>query len=315
MTDTIDISSLPVPSAGSSLKRALVSLIDRALHRIESPSGDCTEDVHFVRTTIKRLRAMLRLIQPAIRAAAFERENVSLKNAARRLAGLRDAAVGQKMLERLAKAARGKREPGACKVVLDRYRLLGPVQSVAQQKSTMRSVARRLRRSRQDIQRLQIVQDEWRTIGPGLAQVYRSGRKRMRNALTSGEDAAFHRWRVRVKNLYFQMQWLTPLWPKRLRRMMARLTKLQKALGADHDVTVLKAVLEKSPNDFGGPTAVKCILARLKKRSGKFRRASRPLGEKIFAQKPDRFIQRFKQHWRKKRGLEDKKGQAIGKCG
>ena len=315
MTDTIDISSLPVPSAGSSLKRASVSLIDRAVHRIENPSGDRTEDVHFVRTTIKRLRAMLRLIQPTIRAASFEREDALLKKAARRLAGLRDAAVGQKTLERLAKAARGKREQEACKVVLDHYRLLGPAQSVAQQKSTMRAVARMLRRSRQDIQRLRIVQDEWRTIGPGLARVYRSGRKRMRNALTSGDDEAFHRWRVRVKNLYFQMQWLTPLWPKRLHRMTARLTKLQKVLGADHDLTVLKAVLEKSPKDFGGSTTVKCILARLKKRSRKFRRASRPLGEEIFAEKPDRFIQRFKQHWRKKRGLEDKKSQAIGKCG
>lgn len=309
MTDTIDISSLPVPSAGSSLKRASVSLIDRALHRIENPSGDCTEDVHFVRTMIKRLRTMLRLIQPAIGAASFERENALLKNAARRLAGLRDAAVGQKTLERLAKAARGKREQEACKVVLDHYRLLRPARSVAQQQSTMRAVARMLRRSRRNIQRLRIVGDEWRTIGPGLAQVYRSGRKRMKNAFTGGDDAAFHRWRVRVKNLYFQLQWLTPLWPKHLRRMTARLTKLQKSLGADHDLTVLNAVLEKSPNDFGGPATVKCILARLKKRSGEFRRASRPLGEEIFAEKPDRFIQRFKQHWRKSESSRTRKAK------
>ncbi len=313
MTDTIDISSVPVPSAGSSLKRTAIILIDRAVQRIENPSENWTEDVHFVRMMIKRLRAMLRLIQPAICAASFERENVLLKNAAGRLAGMRDAAVGQNTLELLAKEARSKREQGACKSVVDHYRLPGPAQNFAQQKSTMRAVARILQRSRQDIQRLRIVPDEWRTIGPGLAQVYRSGRKRMKDALTSGNDVAFHRWRVRVKNLYFQLQWLAPLWPKHLRRMTARLTKLQKLLGADHDLTVLKAVLEKSSDDFGGPIKVKCVLARLKKRSRKLRRASCPLGEEIFAEKPDRFIQRFKQHWRKKRGFENKKSQ--GKTG
>ena len=301
MTDTIEILSRPVSPAGSSLKRASVSLIDRAVHRIENPSGDRTEDVHFVRTMIKRLRAMLRLLQPAIAAASFERENVSLKNAARRLAGLRDAAVGEKTLERLAKAARGKREQEACKVVLEHYRLRGPAKSVAQQKNTMRAVARMLRRSRQDIQRLRIAQDEWQSIGPGLAQVYRSGRKRMKNALTSGDDAAFHRWRTRVKALYYQLQTLESVWPKRLGKTVASLRKLEHKLGADHDLSVLKSILENAPGKLGDDHAHERVNACAHKESRRLRRVSRSLGETIFADKSRHFIRKFRKHWNTRR--------------
>ncbi len=102
-----------------------------------------------------------------------------------------------------------------------------------------------LQRSRQNIQRLRIVGDEWRSLGPGLAQVYRSGRRRMRSALTSGDDAAaFHRWRTRVKVLYYQLQMLNSVWPKRLGKTVAFLRKLEHKLGADHDLSVLKSVLK-----------------------------------------------------------------------
>lgn len=301
MTDTIDILSRPASPAGSSLKRGAVTLIDRAVQRIENPSDDCTADVHFVRTTIKRLRAMLRLIQPAIAAASFERENVSLQNAARRLAGLRDAAVGEKTLEWLAKAARGKRDKEACKVALDHYRLLGPAKSVAQQKNKMRAVARMLRRSRQDIQRLRIVGDEWQSIGPGLAQVYRSGRKRMKNALTSGDDAAFHRWRTRVKALYYQLQTLESVWPKRLGKTVASLRKLEHKLGADHDLSVLKSILKNAPAKFGDAHARERVNACAHKESRRLRRVSRSLGEAIFADKSRSFIRKFRKHWNTRR--------------
>ncbi len=292
-------------SADFHAKCAFVSLLDRGVHRIENPSANWIEDVHFVRTTIKQLRAMLRLIQPAIPAESFQREDLSLKNAARRLARMRDTAVGARTLERLTKTARSKGAQEACKIVLDHYQSLATARSPAQEKKTTHAVARMLRRSGRSIQRLPIVQDEWRIIGPGLAQVYRSGRRRMSRALTRGDDASFHRWRIRVKNLYFQLQWLTPFWPRHLRRMTATLEQLQKALGADHDLTVLKTVLEKRPGDFGGPPVVTSVLACLEERSRTLRRASRRLGEKLFAEKPRHFIQRFKQHWRKSRASSD----------
>ena len=61
------------------------TLIQNALDHIRSLAGDQAEDVHLVRVTIKRLRAMLRLIRPVIGKTVFDQENTRLRNAARRL--------------------------------------------------------------------------------------------------------------------------------------------------------------------------------------------------------------------------------------
>ena len=66
-----------------------------------NPTSDRVEDLHFVRVTKKRLRAILRLIRPAIKKTAFDRENGRLRTAARRLSIARDADVARQTLATL----------------------------------------------------------------------------------------------------------------------------------------------------------------------------------------------------------------------
>ena len=83
------------------LPRVAGGLIQNALDGIRSPASDQAEDVHTVRVTIKRLRAMLRLIRPVISKTVFDRENARLRNAARRLSSAREAAVAREILATL----------------------------------------------------------------------------------------------------------------------------------------------------------------------------------------------------------------------
>ena len=53
-------------SAKAGLCRVADGSIREALERISQPSGDPAGDVHFIRTTTKRLRAILRLFRPVI---------------------------------------------------------------------------------------------------------------------------------------------------------------------------------------------------------------------------------------------------------
>jgi hypothetical protein len=82
--------------------------------------------------------------------------------------------------------------------------------------------------------------------------------------------------------------------------MVARLSKLQDRLGLDHDLTVLRAELKKTPEAFGGGAAVQHIVSCLDRQTHKLRRAAEPPGHKIWRQKPRRFSRRLKQHWREK---------------
>jgi len=93
-----------------------------------------------------------------------------------------------------------------------------------------------------------------------------------------------------LKNLYYELQFLMPLLRKRMRSQVARLRKVQELIGDDHDIAVLKAVLQSTPERFGGGPAVKRVVRRLEERSRRLRRASQPLAKKILKEQPRRFL-------------------------
>src|SRR6266446_784114 len=66
-------------SVRDGLARISGELIRRALARIECAGKNRGEDLHQVRVTIKRLRALLRLVRPVISEAFCDRENRRLK--------------------------------------------------------------------------------------------------------------------------------------------------------------------------------------------------------------------------------------------
>ena len=76
---TLDVSLHADEPLRAGLLRVADGLIQNALDRIRYPTSDRGEDVHLVRVTIKRLRAMLRLVRPVISKAVFDREYLRLK--------------------------------------------------------------------------------------------------------------------------------------------------------------------------------------------------------------------------------------------
>src|SRR5947207_2716692 len=65
------------------------------------------EDVHDARKRLKKARALLRLLRPALGAPVYRRENGSIRDAARPLTDMRDAKILVETLDKLAEHARG----------------------------------------------------------------------------------------------------------------------------------------------------------------------------------------------------------------
>ena len=272
------------------VRRVADGLIDAALRRARRPSRDAAEDVHFLRTTTKRLRALLQLIRPVIARTAFEGEDARLKRVAGWLAPLRDRAVARATLQALSESP----------AILSRLRLAdssGKTPATGNRRSAMRAAARELEESRGSFQRLRIGGEGWDTIGPGLTKTYTQARQRMKAAFAHPDDRAFHRWRIRVKQLYCQLQWIEAIWPKRFGRMLDRLHKLDEILGADHDLVLLREVLEKIPEGWAGTEALERVKKAAGKKGGRLRRTSEPLGAKALGETPRRFRRRCKQRW------------------
>jgi CHAD domain-containing protein len=278
---------------GVGVLRVAEDLIDSVTDSGQHTKQEAGEYIHNVRTTIKRLRALLRLIRPVVGEVFFNRENARLRKAGRRLAVARDAEVARETLKTLPVSG----EPEKKAVAAALAGLESKTQPGTDIGEALRRVKEDLEQTKRNLQRLQLVKGEWEVVETGLQDVYRQSRKRMNTALQDGGDGAFHKWRIRVKNLFYELQLLEPVWPKRMDKMTSRLAKLQDKIGLDHDIAVLKALLRKTPDTFGGTEAVEHVIRRLDKESRKLRHTAEPLGEKIFAKKPRRFVRQLGQHW------------------
>ena len=161
----------------------------------------------------------------------------------------------------------------------------------------MKEIELELKETRRSLRAIRFSEREWRVIEPGLRSVYRECRKRMRKAFKQGDDKAFHKWRIRVKNLFYDLQILQPVWPGHLKKMLARLGQLQDEIGVDHDLIVLKRSLRKAPDAFGGTEVIEPVIDPLDEQSRKIRRELEPLGKSVFNQTSRRFVRELGQHW------------------
>ena len=289
-----DLTLRPDASVRAGFLRLVDKLAQRVVDRNLTPGCDPSEDVHSVRTTIKRLRTILRLIRPGITKTVFERENLRLKEVAHRLSLARDRQVPGIRYRRWLFSSKREHEAVAAALA----GLEADPHSESSIDETMRRAAADLEQTRRSLHRLRFAGSEWNVIALGLREVYRQGRKRMKTALADGSDTDFHKWRIRLKNLYYELQLLEPIWGKRLSKTLSHLAKLQEKIGDDHDLVVLKSLLRKDPAAFGGTDAVERIICSVDDKSRRLRRSIGPLGEAIFALSPERFVRKLGQHWK-----------------
>ena len=289
---------LPHESLAANLSRIAGELVEHALALITHPIGEPEENTREIRTTIKRVRALLLLIRPALTDRSYQRETRRLRNAARGVAWSRDLAVARKTVIALAERAAGKRDRAAFAEVLKGFPKRIERLTLIEHRKSVRQMAAALRKSRKSMARLCGEVHEPDVIGQGLKKVYSAGRKRMKQAIARDDSASFHRWRTRVKNLYHLLQMLLPVWPRRLRKTVASLKSLHRKLGDDHDLAVVLSVLREAPERFGGARAIERVIRCLKDRSRQLRKGGRKLGKEIFRQPPRRFIAEFENRWR-----------------
>src|SRR5687767_170648 len=182
MADKVPSSFHPHEPIAGGLARIVRELVADALAPIARPTGEPNEDIHEIRTGIKRLRAVLLLIRPVIAKKSYDRENARLRNAARRLGVSRDLAVARKTLLKLAKTAGGRRDRSAFARVLKGFHQTVEPPDRTDRRQAFRAVAAALRKSAKRIPRLRFRAQEWEAIRPGVETVYRTGRRRMKRA-------------------------------------------------------------------------------------------------------------------------------------
>jgi CHAD domain-containing protein len=306
-------------SLPAGLRRMAVEQADVALAQLAGAEGGrARKAVHEARKSIKRLRAIVRLLEGDLGAETAAREQAALRAAADHLAGARDAEVMLATLDAL--VVRRPRKLGGRAGVARLRRHLAAERDEAERR--MLAPGNRMRVA-DELRLFRIRAAGWQlgekpgigAIEDGLGHVYRQGRRRRRRAAgrRGGRMRPMHQWRKRVKDLRYAAETLRRAAPssgrlaklprKRRRRVDAEqrwirqlaehADQLAELLGEEHDLAVFGAWL----SDHGAAAgAGRRTRRRLRKdivaRRAKLRRRALRRGRRLYARKPRKFVRR-----------------------
>jgi CHAD domain-containing protein len=255
------------------------------------------EKIHQARKAIKRLRALLGLIRPAISNSDYRTSQEDLKNVARSVAGLRDA---QAMLGTVTKIGLHDPTLGAGSVAKAlRARLEEQCKSGGHNVSrSVRTAARKtVKKVGEAFEQLTMSGENFQPIARSLENNYRDTLQAFAYALECEEDEAFHEWRKRVQRHWRYLQLLEASWPKGIQPHIVLAHELAETLGEDHDYFVLATLVEKEAANLGSKKAVRQYAAHCREYQQVLREKATLLGNQCFAEKPRSFATRMSVYW------------------
>ena len=277
----------------SSVRACAREQLGGAIERLERAEEDPVEAVHDARKHVKKLRALLRLVRPALGARAYRAESAALRDVGRGLSATRDADVLVATVAALAQRFAGRLQAATFDGVRAALaRSAGAPGEAAAERAT--AIAE-LRAAAARVEEWPLEGAGWGTVVAGIARAYRRGREAGTAAEEEPTAERLHEWRKRVKDLWYHERLLAPAWPAVIGAHGEEAHVLSELLGEEHDLAVLRERL-----DGGGLAPAPAVEAELpalaelvEERRAELREQARRLGRRLYAESPKAFARRI----------------------
>jgi hypothetical protein len=242
---------------------------------------------------LKHSRALLRLLRKSLGEDAYHRENARLRDAARPLVSVRDAAVLVQALDGLCpRSSDDKTFCSSIRAALrrecrERRRQLRR-KALLSSATVVSGVARRIRL---------LPQAQLSRADPAKAvkRAYRTSRRAMAIAARQRSRDGLHEWRKQVKYFTSQLKSLAPVMRKGLDKARKKSNRLADCLGHDHDLALLHDKIIQHRQGGPADAQVNALLNRLAERRAKLQRKAYRRGRKLFAVSARRLETRVRQ--------------------
>jgi hypothetical protein len=278
------------------MSRVALEQVDMAQTRL-SRRTDVAVAIHDTRRCLKRLRALLRLVRPALPEATYRREARRLAGIGRMLAGARDQHVMQQTLAKLegrigALSKRVGKQLGR--------RTANGARSGANRSSAAerRQALEALEKTRAFFQQVAKREITLEHLTQGLERPYRRARRAFREAYETPTDEAFHEWRKSVQQHWRHMQLLSRAWPDVMEGRAREAKELSRLLGDDHDLHVLRTFVAALGAGMLSAEERQSFSAGCRLLQGELRARARPRGARLFAEPAGGLAKRVGSYWR-----------------
>ncbi len=280
-------------SLATGLRRVVREELRSAIQALtDGVAADRVEGIHEARKSIKKIRAVIRLLTPHLGAAGV-RDNIALREAARDLAQLRDAdvvlttvdslllqfpqGISAEVLSSLRSDLALREQPSVDVVEATPDSAIGVVGNAL---ATLRRTQRLV-----NLWRFQPV--EFEAIEAGLLDAYRKGRRNLTRAVEEPTVENYHELRKRVKDHWYHVRLLEVVRPQVLAAREASLRDLQQCLGDDHDLAILERHLVPESE----------VLPLIETARAELRGSALALAGRLYQQKPRAFVRRMRELW------------------
>ncbi len=262
-------------------RRIGLEQIERAERELTT-IADREASIHETRKSLKRVRALLRLVRPGLAEGIYRGENGRFRAIAGLLSSARDTHVllaTAVKLESLPGAVANAALAAAKKLIVEDLE-----RSRSDEDNGVKEALSKLATAKKRFRRLTLDPDAFSTVERGLEMSYRSGRKAFARAYAAGTDEAFHEWRKTVQQHWRHMALVLRAWPEVFTARVTVARALSQILGDDHDLAVLVTYVRALPAERLSVMHAGEIERQARARQEELRKAAEPRGRILFAE-------------------------------
>jgi CHAD domain-containing protein len=285
-------------TVAQSVHRIAHEELDSAARRL-AHAGPAMQDeaIHEARKSVKKIRALLRLVQSEL-GDTYDGESQILRKAGRTLFELRDTGSVIEILKQL----RGK-YPGELRqpmfAAIRRGLVARKKRLEARENSTtiFRDIAGTLAMASKRGKTWPIPVDGFAALKPGIERAFRKGRTAFLAAQEWPSPENFHDWRKRVKDHWYHVRLLEDLWTEWIQGYEASLKDVETWLGDDHNLVLLRDLLIREPDLFGNTKSIELVADLIEKQQKELRANAESLGGRIYQEKPRHLARQMRRLW------------------
>jgi CHAD domain-containing protein len=279
------------------LKRVVREEIESAAAQLSGEMKTSRDEaIHEARKSIKKVRALLRLMSGEF-GAAYARENARLRDIARRLSQFRDAFA---IIETFDDLTNKFKDQSVNKLHSVRSGLAKRMKEAGREEEVViviHDAAAALGKAARRVKTWPMQRDGYAAIGPGLEETYRGGRKALATVLKDPRPENYHELRKRIKDHWYHMRLLEGLWTGMMSAYEKNLKALETWLGNDHNLAVLRETIVAEPVFYGKKKEVGLTLELIDEHQKELRHRAVSLAQRIYDEKPGEFTRRMGDLW------------------
>ena len=286
-------------SISINIHRILLEQFHYIIMQSEKDQEEIHESIHETRKSMKRIRAVLRMIRDEIGYSSYYRENTFYRDLSRNLSEIRNFEVLSGSIQNLQKDLSNTIPPDVFALLegeLGRQRNLvagGP----AVLTQLLKEIARKIEIARDRIYDFPIKHNDFRAFEGGLFRMYRQGKKYLQDVRENPTPNQLHDLRKRLKYFWYQVEILQPIFPGPMKAYASTLEKIGENLGVYHDLEVLQEFLSEL-TIIPDPQVKEALQEACLARKSMLLYNIWPLAEMAYSEKPEAIISRLSSYWK-----------------